>query len=195
MRTFTAARQLSIALLAALIAIAASLGSAFAAPSSERQPPPSATQPPARPTPPAVPANQLARTYREEQQRLKLQDVRLKGAVEFATRIEKVIAQLKSKGKDTTALEAAVASYRTGITNARAQWQIAADALAAHAGFDANGKVTDADQARATLKSAHSAMEQARKTAHDAFVALRKALAEARKANRTMPKLPEPQEP
>ena len=166
----TSARRLTIALLAALVAILAGAGSAFAAPSGERKEPPK-------------PNIALSRAFREEQQRLKAQDFRLKAALEKATYVDKVIAGMQAKGKDTTALQAAVDAYRAGMASARAEWQLAADGLAAHAGFDADGKVTDATAARAMLKDAHSHMEQAgvlmkqaTETFHKAMEAFRKSL-------------------
>lgn len=174
-------RRFTIALLVALMAIAATVGSAFAAPGPGNQPP-------------ANPAG-LTRAYREQQARLKLQDLRLKHAAEFAGKVEAMVAKLKAQGKDTAALERALAEYRAAIERARSEWQAAAATLAKHAGFGDDGKVTNADQARATLKDAHGHMEQTHKIAHEAFVALRKAMAEFRKANRGTPELPQPQEP
>ena len=91
-----------LALLIALVAVGTSFGSALAAPAT----PPSGT----------TKAEQaLSRTYKAEQKRLKLQDARLKRAIDYATKIDSLIAKLKAKGKDTAALEQAVAEFRSGI--------------------------------------------------------------------------------
>jgi hypothetical protein len=95
-----------------------------------------------------------------------------------------VIATAKAKGKDTSALEQALATFRQKLATARTAWQSASDTLATHAGFDAQGKVTDAATARETLKSARSAMLSAHATVVGARVELRQALAAFRKANR-----------
>ena len=160
----------TLALLAALVAVGMSFGSAYAAPAGGA----GATK--------GNPA--LSRMYRDEQQRLKLQDARLKRAAEYVAKIDSLIARLKVKGKDTAALEQAAAAFRAGIAQARAEWQAASDLLAAHAGFDAAGKVSDADQARATLKDAHSHMEQAHTVARGAYKSLHEAIVAYRKANR-----------
>ncbi|HEU5101215.1 MAG TPA: hypothetical protein VFU22_19460 [Roseiflexaceae bacterium] len=158
----------TLAVLVALVAVGMSFGSASAAPAN-----PAAKQDAA-----------LSRKYNEQKQRLKLQDVRLNRALEYATKIDSLIAKLKAKGKDTASLEQAVAAFRDGIARARAEWQAASDTLTAHAGFDAAGKVVNADQARATLKSAHEHMENTHTIARDAYKSLHAAVAAYRKANR-----------
>jgi hypothetical protein len=89
------------------------------------------------------------------------------------------ITRAKAEGKDTTAIEQALAAYREKLYAAHAYWQTAADTLKAHAGFSDGGKVTNADQARATLKAAGSALEQAYRTARGAEEQLNKAIATA----------------
>ena len=160
----------TLALLIALVAVGMSFGSASAAP--------------AKPTPPNPANTTLTRSYKLEQDRLKVQDVRLNNAVKYAGKIDELIAKLKAKGQDTAPLEQAVAAFRTEITKARAEWQAASTTLAAHAGFDAAGKVTSADQARATLKDAHGHMEQAHTIAHAAYAKLHAAVVAYRKAHR-----------
>jgi len=171
------ARRLTLAMLAALVAVLAGASGAFAAPRTEVKEPPK-------------PNVALSRAFRVEQQRLKAQDFRLKAALGTATRFDKAIAEMQAKGKDTTALQAAVDAYRAGIASARAEWQLAADGLAAHAGFDADGKVTDADAARATLKAAHGHMEQASKLANQATQAFHTAMEAFRKSLKPEPKRP-----
>jgi hypothetical protein len=160
-----------LALLVALVAVGMSSGSASAAP-----------VPPGGGTAKAELA--LSRTYKAEQKRLKLQDARLKRVEDYATKIDSLIAKFKAKGKDTAALEQAVVAFRSSIALARAEWQAASAILATHAGFDADGKVSNADQARATLKDAHSHIEQVHTIARAAYEKLHTAIAAYRKAHR-----------
>jgi len=88
-----------------------------------------------------------------------------------------------------------VAVSRTEITNARAEWQAASATLAAHAGFDATGKVTNADQARATLKDAHGHMEQAHSIARGAYEKLHAVIVAYRKAHREVKEPAAPPQP
>jgi len=171
----------TLALLIALVAVGMSFGSASAAPAKPK------------PTPPANAA--LSRTYKVEQNRLKLQEARLKNADKYAGKIDELIAKLKAKGQDTAALEQAVAAFHADIAKARAEWQAASTTLAAHAGFDAAGKVTNADQARATLKDAHGHMEQAHTIAYGAYEKLHAAIAAYRKAHREVTEPVAPQQP
>jgi len=171
----------TLALLAALVAGGMSFGSAYAAPAGGA----GAAK--------GIPA--LSRMYRDEQLRLKIQDARLQRAVEYAAKIDAVIARLAARGKDTAALEQAVAAFRAGIAQARAEWQAASDILAAHAGFDAAGKVRNADQARATLRDAHGHMEQAHTIARGAYTSLHEALVAYRRAYREVKEPVAPEQP
>jgi hypothetical protein len=81
---------------------------------------------------------------------------------------------------DTAALEQALATYRTMLRSARAAWKIAANVLKTHAGFNDAGQVTNPDQARATLKTAGSAIYECYRVAHYAEELLARALAEFR---------------
>jgi hypothetical protein len=170
-----------MALAIALVAIGMTFGTAAAAPAGGAEKP--------RPT------TELTRMYRAEQLRLRVQGERLTHAATFAAKLDTLIAKLKAKGQDTSALEKAVAAFRASLGKARAEWQAAKDTLATHAGFDDTGKVTNADQARATLKDAHAHMEQAHTIAHQAFLTLKKAVAAYRKAHRNTPEVPAPVEP
>jgi hypothetical protein len=171
----------TLALLVALVAAGASFGSASAAPS--------------KPVPSNSTNAALSRAYKLEQNRLKVQDVRLKNADKHAGKVDELIAKLKAKGQDTATLEQAIATFRAEIAKARAEWQAASTALSTHAGFDAAGKVTNADQARATLKDAHSHMEQAHLIAHTAYVNLRAAFVAYRKVHREVQEPLAPVEP
>jgi uncharacterized membrane protein len=88
-----------------------------------------------------------------------------------------------------------VAVFRTSITRARAEWQSASAILATHAGFDAAGKVSNADQARTTLKDAHGHMEQAHTIAHAAYKNLHAAIVAYRRAHRQATEPVAPPEP
>ena len=170
-----------LALLIALVAVGMSFGSASAAPT--------------KPTPPNPANAALTRTYKLQLDRLKLQDVRLKNAGQYAGKIDELIAKLKAKGQDTAALGQAVAAFRTEIAKARAEWQAASTTLAAHTGFDAAGKVTNAEQARATLKDAHGHMEQTHSIARGAYEKLHAAIVAYRKAHREVQEPVAPPQP
>ena len=168
-----------LALLVALVAVGMDFGSAAAAPAS--------------PKPPVH--QKLTQMYRFEQQRSKIQGERLKRTVAFASKLDQLIARQKDKKQDTAALERAVGSFRAALDRAWAEWQAASTGLTAHAGFDNDGKVTNADQAGATLKDAHGHMEQAHTIARNALRELHGAIAAYHKAHRGAPEVPMPLEP
>jgi hypothetical protein len=160
----------TLALLAALFAVGIGLGSASAAPAT-------------KPTTPASANAALSHTYKLEQERLRLQDARLKNADQYAGKIDQLITRLQAKNQNTTALEQAVAAFRASIAQARAEWQAASATLAAHAGFDATGLVTNAEQAGATLKTAHGHLEQTHAIARGAYAKLHAAIVLYRRAH------------
>jgi hypothetical protein len=93
------------------------------------------------------------------------------------------IARLEGQGKDTAALEAALAEYETQIDAAQSSWNTANGILATAAGFDAAGEVTDPDAARQTLQDAGDAMRQTHRLLADAGRAFRRAVQEFRRLN------------
>jgi hypothetical protein len=171
----------SLALLIALAAVGLSFGHAAAAPAR------SAGKPGAN--------VKLTQMYRVAQLRLRVQGQRLKRAELFAGKFETVIAKLQAKGQDTAALAQALTAFRAAIEQAYTEWSAAKSALDTHTGFGANGKVTNADQARATLQNAHDHMAQAHAIAKAAFHNLRTAFTAYRKTHRKVPEVPAPPEP
>jgi hypothetical protein len=125
----------------------------------------------------------LEKTLQREQLALARLLVRLERATSRTTKIQKVIDNQKSKGKDTTALVAALASYNTSIASARTQYDTAKGLLDAHAGFGANGQVTDGAQARDAVKAVAQAEMKVRKTLREANRGLLQVARDYRKAN------------
>jgi len=131
----------------------------------------------------------LARLYEREQHWLDLQADNLDHANEGVTRAQARIdgaasSALKGQGKDTAALEAALASIKEQVTAAQTAHDEAANILATHAGFDDSGKVTDREQARQTVRDAGDALRDAQLALKQARLDLLKAIHDWRKANR-----------
>jgi DNA repair ATPase RecN len=89
---------------------------------------------------------------------------------------------MKAAGKDTSTLEAALAQFQKNIGLAKQKHETAAALLKAHAGFNANGQVTDRPAARETLKDTHAALSEARKLIAEALKAVKEAVKEFRQA-------------
>jgi hypothetical protein len=143
-------------------------------------------------TPPA-PGRQharLERCLRLEQEWLARQQDRLDHTDEVAARVQEFIDQAQAEGKDTSALEAALAAFQSQVATAQSQHDAAADILSEHAGYDDDGKVTDPELARETCRSAGQALRDARRTLNQAGHDLRRAIRDWRRANRPAPSRP-----
>lgn len=156
-------------------------------------PAPVFAQGPQPPTDPAAAERGFARmekAYARLQEWNDKQAERLNGSDEFIARIEEKIAKLKERGLDTSAIEAALANYEAQLPTAQAAHDSAAATLAAHPGFDDNGKVTDPAAARETLSSASADLNACRQTLKDATMAIKDAFKDLRGQVRPDPNRP-----
>jgi len=108
------------------------------------------------------PANsaRLENLFERQQTLLTKQQERLAKAEQIATKAEEWIAKLQEEGKDTEALEEAFENFVAEVDKAEGHLATAASVLAAHAGFDADGQVTDKKQALKTVRDAGKAQRQ-----------------------------------
>lgn len=95
-----------------------------------------------------------------------------------------MIDKAAENGKDVSALQAALDAYEAALTAARPQYETLGTIISTHAGFDADGKVTDAEQAKATLEEAGSQMKAIKEAMGETFKALREAIKAFREANK-----------
>jgi hypothetical protein len=126
---------------------------------------------------------QMEKLFKAEVKQLKEQAQNFKQAGVFTAKIEKFVAKAKENGKDTAALEAALAQFKTKAAEAKKFHDAAAAILKTHAGFDDKGKVTDPALAKDTLKEAGDALRDGRKVAVEAMKVLREAFKAWREAN------------
>ena len=112
------------------------------------------------------------------------QQNRLDQARHYVTITRPFLAELKAQGKDTSTLEAALTNFSSQIQAAQASHDAAKQILEAKAGFDANGQVTDPQQARETLRTARQPMLEAQLTMKQAVLDLRQVIRDFRQANR-----------
>ncbi len=107
---------------------------------------------------------------------------------EFVARIEELVAKAKQNGKDVSAIEAALSDYKKAVEASKPLYEQAAQLAQTHEGFDANGKVTDLDKARETVKQLGETLKQHREVMGEALKALREALKAFHQANPRPPK-------
>jgi hypothetical protein len=112
------------------------------------------------------------------------QQDRLDLANHTAEQAQTWIDELKAKGKDTSALEAALSAFESAIASAQARHDEAQGIMDTHAGFDGDCKLTDREQARNTLRSVHDALREAHRLLSDAAREFRRAVRDWRQANR-----------
>lgn len=135
--------------------------------------------------PGAALAERLELLYRREQNASDALGFRLERAHNLIEKMPDTLARLAERGYDVSSLEAALATFEQGVTEAERYHQQAADILATHAGFDDSGSLVDRDAAVDTLRSAGRALRDAQYTLADATVTLRRAILDWR-ANNTL---------
>lgn len=98
----------------------------------------------------------------------------------FQERIDKAA----ENGKDVTAVQAALDAYEAALKSAQPKYASIESIVTTHAGFDANGKVTDAEQAKSTVEQMRTKMQEVKSAMGGTFKALREALKAFREANK-----------
>ncbi len=134
----------------------------------------------------------LQKIYQREQDWLTKQASNLGKTGDIVTKVQDLITKAKAKGIDTSALEAALATFQSQIATAQAAHNTAAGILSAHNGFDGSGKVTDPTAARQTVKDAGQALKDAHSVLTQAVQDLRKAIQEFRDKNGAAAAIPTP---
>lgn len=147
--------------------------------------------PPASAAPVRAQGERLEKLFQTELKRLEAEEKQLARAGEVAARVQEKIDNLKSRGRDTSELEAALAGFKAGVAEAQSFHDTAKGILDARAGFDSNGKVTDTEKARQTVRTAGKAERQFYQTMRKALRELRREAREYRKDNGPRPQRPE----
>ncbi len=132
-------------------------------------------------------ANQAARLEKAYQAELKQVDAQTNRLSTVDARVQKFsdrIAALKAQIKDTSALENALNNFKTMLATAHTDHDSAASILKTHAGFDANGKVTNAQLARDTVQQALMLLRDVPQTLRPSLRDMLQAIRQFIKANR-----------
>jgi cytochrome c556 len=98
----------------------------------------------------------------------------------FQARIDKAAAN----GKNVTALQAALDAFASALKSSKPIYESMSGIVNSHQGFDANGKVTDAVQAKATVQEFRAKMQELKSAMGGTGKALREALKAFRAANK-----------
>ena len=98
----------------------------------------------------------------------------------FQARIDKAA----ENGKDVTALQAALDAFEAAMKNAKPIYESMNGIVNSHQGFDTEGKVTDAEKAKATVQEMRAKLKELKSEMGGTGKALRAALKAFREANK-----------
>ncbi len=106
--------------------------------------------------------------------------------------IDSMIAKFQARidraaenGKDVTALQSALDAFASALKSAKPKYESMNGLVNSHQGFDANGKVTDAEQAKSTVKEMGEKLREVKESMGGTFKLLREAMKAFREANKT----------
>ena len=134
------------------------------------------------PTPP--PAGQVSNEKLEKvwARQLKLYE-RMGKADDFVAKVQKLLDRATANGKDVSAIQSALDAFVESAKDAKPIYESAKGIINSHQGFDANGKVTDPEKAKATIKALREKMQEIKTAMDGTGKALRKAIKAFREAN------------
>ena len=98
----------------------------------------------------------------------------------FQARIDKAA----ENGKDVSALQAALDAFEAASKSAKPIYDSISGVVNSHQGFDANGKVIDAEKAKATVQDMRAKLKELKSAMGGTGKALREALKAFREANK-----------
>ena len=101
----------------------------------------------------------------------------------FVERAQQLIERAAENGKDVSTLQAALAAFETALKDAQPVYESAKGIINSHQGFDENGKVTDAEKAKETVRAMGEKMKEIKAAMDGTGKSLREALKAFRQAN------------
>jgi hypothetical protein len=102
---------------------------------------------------------------------------------EFVAKVQKLIDRAKESGKDVSAVQAALDAFKAAAKEAQPTYESVKGIINSHQGFDSNGKVTDPEKAKETVKAMHEKFKETREAMNGAGKVLREAIKAFREAN------------
>ena len=99
-------------------------------------------------------------------------------------KIQARIDKAAANGRDVKAVQAALDAFEAALKSAHPTYESMKGIINSHQGFDSNGKVTDAEKARSTVKEMGTKMRELKSEMGGTGRALREALKAFRAANK-----------
>ena len=136
------------------------------------------------PTPPPTEHGQISneRLERVWARQLRIYE-RMGRTDEFVEKVQKLIDRAKANGKDVFVVQAALDAFKAAVKDAQPTYESIKGIINSHQGFDSNGKVTDPEKAKETVKAMHEKLKEIRETMNGTGKALREAIKAFREAN------------
>jgi hypothetical protein len=104
---------------------------------------------------------------------------------------QELIDKAAAKGKDTTAVQTALNAFVAAVEKSRSVYEDIQPLITAHAGFDSNGNVIDAIQAKATVQEVRAKLQALKTSMGGTGKALREAIRAFREANQPLREHPQ----
>ena len=101
----------------------------------------------------------------------------------FVAKVQKLIDRAKANGKDVSAVQAALDAFRAAAKDAQPIYESIKGITSSHQGFDSNGKVTDPEKAKETVKAMHEKFKEIRDAMNGTGTALHAAIKAFREAD------------
>jgi len=136
------------------------------------------------PTPPPTEQGQISneRLERVWARQLRIYE-RMGRTDEFVAKVQKLIDRAKANGKDVSTVQAALDAFKAAAKDAQPTYESVKGIINSHQGFDSNGKVTDPEKAKETVKAMHEKLKEIRETMNGTGKALHEAIKAFREAN------------
>jgi hypothetical protein len=112
--------------------------------------------------------------------------------VKFIGKIQQLIDRAGQNGKDVSAVQAALDAFENAVDDAKPIYASAQGIVNSHAGFDANGKVTNSEQAKETVRALGEKLKEIKAAMGGTGKVLRDAIQAFREANPRPEKTPTP---
>ena len=113
-------------------------------------------------------------------------------ADDFTAKAQQLIDRAKENGKDVSAVQAALTAFEAAIKQAHPVYESGKGIVNSHQGFDWNGKVTDPEKAKETVKAMGGKLKEIKSAMNGTGKALREAIKAFREANPRPVKTPTP---
>ena len=111
---------------------------------------------------------------------------------EFVDKVQGLIDRASQNGKDVSTVQAALDAFEAAVKNAKPVYESTHGIINSHQGFDANGKVTDPEKAKETVKQMGGKLKEIREAMGGTGKALHEAIRAFRQANPQSEKIPVP---